>query len=524
MEFLKKLDLFGTAVNFRVFGDEKYHSAISIFCSLFIIIFTIIFTYFFGLDFIFHSESKAIQSTRTSKTYEFYNLTMDNLFFAWRIEGVYGEEINFTDILYPHIGYYSYKTGNEIQINYERCENFNLSFDIPKDINNYYCSDLSNYSVGGGWENENKINYFYFKIDICENILCPSKTDYLKFLNLYGGLYLIIYYPTISFLPEEEIPYQISYNKANIFLDAQLINVNRFYIQKYLFEDDNGWIFPNVKKYNLFGIAEIETYYFLNDIDEGDEISLNSYIYTGNFYIDKKYSYHKRWFTKAFESLAIISAFYKVVYIIFSFISSTFNRFILLQIIYKKFNNSYKSYNNHELKISHPSNEISNVRNNNDLNSKVYGSNTDLKLINANNLLKNMFNIKKTREIQPVSFSNKGIDASFVKQIKDEREINKKIPKLKIKNNPVVYKGINQQNVSDYILLCFHIFNCCLSEKKKVLYKMNNMNRNFLLKKIDIEIYLDLFKNVDYLLNIQNKKNKKNNNFVCSFNLLGNHI
>ena len=526
MEFLKTIDVFGTVINFRVLGSEKYHNSVSISCSLFIFIFTVIFTYFCGLDFIFHSDSHTLKSTRTNKTYEFYNLSMDNLFLAWNIEGIYGDEINFTNILFPNIGYYSYKTEKEIKITFDRCKNFNLSFNIPKDINNFYCSDLGNYSVGGGWENENKIEYFNLNIDICKNNICPSKTDALKLLNVYSGLYLVIYYPTISFIPDDEIPYQISYNKLNIFLDAQLVKINRFYIRKYIFEDDHGWIFPNVYKYNLFGISEIETYNFINDLGEGDKMPLNSYIYTGNFYIDKKYSYHKRWFTKAFESLAVINAFYKTLYIILGFFSSICNRFILFQIIIGKTNDNYNLHNSRKFNIFHSDNEISNIPNNNDINSKIDISNMNFKFINTNNLKKRVFNIKNSGELQHGSFSNKDVDiVSFVKKIKDGEENNKEMPKIKINRNPIVYRGKNPKEVSNYTLLLFHKFNCCLSHEKQVLSNMNNMYRNLLFKKIDIERYLDLFKKVDYLINAQNLKNKSTkNNLVHSLNLLSNHI
>ena len=260
MDVLKLFDLFGTSINFRVFNDQKFHSSFSIILSAFTIIATILFTYFFGLDFIFHTESKILQSTRTSKSYEYYNdLNLDDLFFAWRIEDVYGNEINHTNILFPMIGYYSYKNDEDIKIKHEKCKNFNLSFQIPNDIKEFYCSDISNYSIGGAWENENKIEYFYLNIDVCKDKICPSKKDVFNFLNLYNGLYVVVYYPTISFIPEDKIPYQISYTKKITLLDAELIRVDRFYIRKYIFENDNGWIFKNNKKHELLGISDIET-------------------------------------------------------------------------------------------------------------------------------------------------------------------------------------------------------------------------------------------------------------------------
>ena len=300
------------------------------------------------------------------------------------------------------------------------------------------------------------------------------------------------------------------------------MTVNRFYIRKYIFEDDHGWLFPNEQKYNLFGIEKIETYNSINDLGEGNEISLNSYIYAGNFYIDKKYSYHKRWFTKAFESLAVVNAFYKTLYIIFGFFSSIYNHFMLFQIIMEKFNDSSKPFNSHKVKIFRSDNEIYNVPNYNDINSKIDISNMNLRFNNSNNIIKN----KNIGEIQPASISNKNVDyLSVIKQRKEEKDNNKEIPKININNKPLIYKEINQQKISDYNLFCFHIFHCCLLDKKKVLYRMNNMNRNLFLKKIDIERYLDLFKKVDYLTNAQYQKIKSTkDNLIYSLNIMSDHI
>ena len=164
MEILQKIDLFGTPITFRISDNEKYHSFVSVLLSLITLISTILFIYFFGLDFIFHLESQVLQSTRTNKEYEFYNLSMNDFFFAWHIENVESQEINFTDFLFPLIGYYSYKTGEVETIKYDKCKNFNISLSIPNEIKEYYCIDVKNYSQGGSWENENKIEYFFLNI------------------------------------------------------------------------------------------------------------------------------------------------------------------------------------------------------------------------------------------------------------------------------------------------------------------------------------------------------------------------
>ena len=46
---------------------------------------------------------------------------------------------------------------------------------------------------------------------------------------------------------------------------------------------------------------------------------------------NRKYSYHKRSYTKAFQSLSLVISFYKTLYAIFHLISSFCNKFLLLE-------------------------------------------------------------------------------------------------------------------------------------------------------------------------------------------------
>ena len=145
MEILGKIDIFSTPITFRIMDNENYHSLISISLSLIIMLSTILFTYFFGMDFVFHLESNVLQSTRMNKTYEFYNLSINDFFIAWQIQGAYSKEINKTSLLDIDIdiGYYSYKTGYDDYLEYKRCKDYNLSTKIPDDIQNYICIDMS---------------------------------------------------------------------------------------------------------------------------------------------------------------------------------------------------------------------------------------------------------------------------------------------------------------------------------------------------------------------------------------------
>ena len=522
MEILQEVDLFGILCTFKFFDKDKYHSIISISLSLILFITTIIFTYFFGLDFIFHEESKVLQSIRSRNIYEFYNLTMKDFFFAWKIEGHDNDAVNYTNILFPSINYFSRITRYYESIKFDKCKNFNLSFEIPNDIKEYYCTDLSKFSIGGGWENENNIEYFYLNIDMCNGQYCSSKEDFIKLLNIYGRLNIIIYYPTISFVPDEKVPYQITYNKKLISLDVNNVSVNRYYIRKYIFEEDNGWVFQKIKKNEVFGVSDIENYKEQNLVFKDDDLSYN-YIFTANFYMDKKYSFHKRWFVKAFESLSIISAFYKALYVIFSLISSLCNNFLYIETIMLRFDdalgpNNFKTSTATNLNNNKCTNKnllISNLINNS-YNNRMEPSNLHLNIINVNKNSLNNININNINERKNILI-NKNEEKNKEKNL---ISLSNYINEENLSNNKVLLNKIDYYNNNDasnqfktnniYKLLIFHIFRCFLSKNKKLEYKKNLANKQTFLEKMDIYNYLILLKKVDLLSVIFKKLNSQN--------------
>ena len=506
MDALKVIDIFSTPITFKIMDNEKYHSLISVSLSLIIFVSTILFTYFFGMDFMFHLELNVVQSTPINKTYEFYNLSMDEFFIAWQIEGENYDEVNITNILYPYLGYFSYKSGYIDDIEYKKCKNYNFSYKIPDDIKNYYCIDMSKYSQGGGFENENKIEYLFMYIDMCnlyldnDKLSCSAREDFLNLINKYGQIFLVVYYPTISFIPEEEIPYQISYIKKYIPLNGGFFVQDRYYIRKYVFEDDNGWIVPKLKTYALFGISEIISSYSINDIDKINELdSANTYIFYGNFYIDRKYSYHKRSYTKVFESLSLIISFYKTLYAIFNFISSFCNEFLLLETIMINFQGN--SVRTNILNSFNDNYEISSVNsiNNKNEQSKIpfkYNYNNINILYNINKDSNNVLSIVNKRNEKCQNYNK-------IKEIINKEDHNNLTNLIDLDIN-------SSKNKSVYRLLLFYIFHFFLPEKRKYKYQVNYMNRKTFKKKLDIYNYLNLMKRVDFLfVQLQMCKNKK---------------
>ena len=337
MKVLKNIDLFGQKITFRVFNGNRFHTYISVFLTLILMISSCIFAYFQGLEFIFHNESKTLQSRRVNKDFEFTKLPLNDFFLAWQIQDELGNNINFSNILYPHFFYSSYKNSDEILIDHDKCNKFqkiNLLENLPKDAQNFYCSDISNLTIGGGWENDNMIEYFYLLIELCDNGKCTTKNDLEMYLNS-GDIYLVLYYPSVSFLPEEKIPYQITYNKLSILLNNDLLRYDRFYIEKNIIVDDKGWLLPSYKTKILYDVSEIETNYYIQKTNLSNALSFsdNVQIYSVIFYLSQKNTYYKRWFTKAFESFTVIATFFKIIFVVFKLISRICNDFIFYGLI-----------------------------------------------------------------------------------------------------------------------------------------------------------------------------------------------
>ena len=541
MKVLKYMDLFGQKITFRVFNENKFHTYISVILTFILVIGTSIFTYFQGLDFIFHNESKTLQSRRVNIEYEFTKLSLSNFFFAWQIQDDEGNNIDFSNVLYPHFFYSSYKNNAKTLLKYDKCSNFqeiNLIENLPKDAKNFYCSDIGNLTIGGGWENNNIIDYFFLLVKVCSNGKCTTKNDLLTFLNLSGGAYFVLYYPTISFLPDEKIPYQISYNKLNILLNDGLSRYDRFYIEKKIIVDDQGWLLPSYQEKILYDVSEIETNYYIRKYDLSyTNNSNNDPLYFVVFYLTQKNTYYKRWFAKAFESLTVIATFFKIIYVIFKFISRICNEFIFYGLIIDE---SININRKNKIIVFNSNKQKSNVSFNkskfNDLNinkalqiNNIEGENkkennlSDVRDISVSSLVdkqkyKNRLSLNQNDNIIKFCknqniYNNKNDklnDINYIRSINSDNNI-KIIDKCKLNinvdNNSKKFKSvslsinrthdiesrINQmlKNINNIYKLFFAcIF--CQSKKIKTVYNYYRVNRKVLENKMDVVNYLRL--------------------------------
>ena len=230
---------------------------------------------------------------------------------------------------------------------------------------------------------------------------------------------------------------------------------------------------------------------------------------------------------KAYESLSIINAFYKTLYLIFGCISSLCNRFLLFETV--MINDNYKE-NSEKFKKSNQCLDINNYQNYiNSCKCRLDGSNINFKVLNYNlgyhsNLIsktnkENSNCINKSNNIKvkdkEIGSSLNIIKKEIGKENKDSKDFSKKIDDIIEYNRNTTYKF---STILKYKLLFIHCFHCLLTKKNKILFSINSAKMKIFKKKLDIHNYLNLQNKLN-LLFMQIKKEKMiNNNVVQSLN------
>lgn len=334
--FWQKIDIYGININLMISGKSEYHSLFSIFLSILFIILCFIYSYFFGFNLIFHKNPKTLQSSFTQDIYDYFEFNHQIYFSAWRVEDYFGNELNITNILYPVIRYYSYQNHDFEYFQMIKCKELNLSINIPDEIKEYYCMPFDGRLFGGSWDN-NKIAYFSFSLFLCENgdnfgenSKCTEKTLALQALNNELFWYLSIYYPVVTFVPEEkESPVKVTYSKKFVTLNVELRRSDTFKIGKTIVSDDKNLILERPKNKTIWTTTSIVTDYSILNLDNYGQEGIHSGIYNINWSMEKDYTYYRRWYIKLPECLALISTLIRITDVVFRAISLFINKLLM---------------------------------------------------------------------------------------------------------------------------------------------------------------------------------------------------
>ena len=321
LRLFEYIDLFGTQIDLRIANKSSYHSIISILFSFIFFFLVIAYCYIFGIELLIRKNPKTLQSISTSTHYEFFNYTQEKYFVAWRLEDVEGNEISHSSHIYPYVKYYNYHTQIFEFLPLTKCKDMNLTFPLPDDIEEYNCIPIQGREFGGSWD-DNKISYISLAVYLCENganfgenEYCATEEEITQLFKKQTPLYLALYYSKIQFVPDkDDSPAEKKYIKEFININPDLRRVDTIRIGKTIIGDDKNFLFEQPKNQTIWSTASFSTYYYLmTDTSTG----VQSMLYCLNFYMDKDYTYYRRWYMKISEVLAIISTFIKITDVLF---------------------------------------------------------------------------------------------------------------------------------------------------------------------------------------------------------------
>ena len=320
------MDLFGTTCNFYIEKKPRYYT---VYGGIFSILSLISFITFFFLlcqnDF-----ERKIPTTTTSSIpsagFRKIKFGEEKIWIPWRIMNYAQEYVNHTNIFYPII---SYRHGIKIPgttktpltseiLPYKLCnetEMINLDkniFFIDNPIDEFYCIDMDDLYMGGGWGND-FIYFISMDLYLCKNGIEYDEnnqncTSYVKIKNLTGNndsWAFEFLYPLVQFQPSNLKNPGIVVYKTGFFHFSQWTNkMNRLYLQEYVINDDLGWIKNNPKNFSFWGVSSIsgDNYFNGNERDLMNEGS-SSRIYSFKIYFDMGIIYSTRRYKKIYESL-----------------------------------------------------------------------------------------------------------------------------------------------------------------------------------------------------------------------------
>ena len=154
MKYFKHLDIYGLTFNFTTFQSLYFKTFVGGFLSIISVSLMFIFCFLFGKDFFFKQNPKVLISNEKPTTYQIFNLTQNDLLLAWRINDLYGNEVDVSGKIYPIFYYFSIERNSvsrkiikstRITLEYSKCHYVSRSdLDWLSDLNNYYCVDFNN--------------------------------------------------------------------------------------------------------------------------------------------------------------------------------------------------------------------------------------------------------------------------------------------------------------------------------------------------------------------------------------------
>ena len=428
MKAIEYMDLFGTTCKFYIEKKQKYYTVYGGILSILSII--ISFSLFILLNYNqFKRDTPAIVTTSTlpSVGYRKIKFGKEKIWIPWRIMNYAQQYVNHTNILFPVI---SYRKGHKIPgttgihlvnkiLPYKLCNETSMKnldrsiFFIDSPINEYYCIDMDEIEMGGGWDND-FIYFIQLDVYLCENGTkydankCTSYDTLKNIIGVNNSWAFEFLYPLVQFQPVNlKHPGSILYKNAFFHLSRFTNKIHRLFLQEHVINDDLGWFRNSKKNMSFWGMSSIsgDDYFTASEQDLINEGS-NSRLYSLNIYLDMGIVYSTRSYKKIhqllIETLPILFILFSLLKNITKIFKSTSTNKKLSELLFEnvvkklnKFNQVsncqqvqvYSSNNKVNIYSNQRFNELLNNQNQKNFNSKDHSSfiqlpNNDSNIIN----------------------------------------------------------------------------------------------------------------------------------------------
>ena len=408
--FLKKLDIFGSPINFKYKSQDRYSTS---FGGLFLLIFSlisIIFGIYYFIPFFKRKNMSIIYYTMNIPKTEKIRLKDSKAAFSIGFDCDDDTDIKVDDILkldLKHVIYIKNNKGkydkNKTPIPSHSCtkedfyNNYDTSFEYLN-LNQYLCLDDYNHNIEGIYSDQ-VFSYYEF------SVVAKNKTSLIDEYFKKNDCKLQFYYTDITIdLRNYEDPIDPFLNSIFIQLNPTLfIKRNIYFMNQYLYDDDEMLaIFDEEKKPDQIKtlFSRYEEYSIYSGLEREKTKPLNPNDYA-KIYIraDTKKTEIKRTYQKLTEFYADASSLLIAVYDFCILIISALNNFYAEQSIIKKIF-LFKDIDNKNFNISKQTEKIKKLfpKKRSIKNFKTENFEIDINDIQFNT---NSENLKNIKNIQP---------------------------------------------------------------------------------------------------------------------------
>ena len=309
--FLKSIDMFESDFKLNIKGKEVFTTLLGGLFTLMLGMSTIVLAWYFGKDIYLKESPYYLSKTAYKNNTPMIDLNYSNFFFALHVEDEQGRPV-LNESLFHYMFYYEYYKIDTVlgttevlkatQNDCEKCNTDHIDNETlySKGLNNYYCSNLNGYKLGGNWREPN-IAIIYYYLERCTqewaeplNITCASQEDFDNLGNLY-----LSYYVFQNLLDpanyEDPLKKIYSYN----FQGLDIGNVYPQYKFYYSFSNlttDHGYFFEDDQNIEFLNFDELQ-------IDTNHIPDSSSFLEI-SFYLSSKNQLHNRSYIKVPDIVA----------------------------------------------------------------------------------------------------------------------------------------------------------------------------------------------------------------------------